>query len=102
MKKISLIALFALMMTVVSFQGTSQENNNSEIVIIRMVEYYSGDLGRIVVTPPQGNSYEVELDNITQRKLKSTFGENAELLQNELKKWRNRGFQTISMSTNGD
>lgn len=88
MKKISLIALLTLMMTVVSFQGVAQENS----VLIVGVKTPSDFTLRIV------NPDNKETENTYKYKNDSFYI----LLKKELDHWMNSGYKIVDSSTAGD
>lgn len=93
MKKLSLIALLILMMTVVSFQGFTQE-----VVYIEVYEYtHKNDTPKIVTITPDNEVEITPLIKISYSTKKDEVG-NAPVIKKELEKWIQKGFE-IKTST---
>lgn len=90
MKKISLIALLTLMMTVVSFQGKAQEVSS---VIITGITY--GGSIRIEIIRPD---YTVEKKEFSRKENANFFVE----IKRELDEWMNKGFYIDKTNSNSE
>lgn len=90
MKKISLIALFALMMTIVSFQGKAQEVST---VIVSGRIYGSGSVYVETIKP----DYSVELKEYDRKEEKNLLVE----IKKELDFWIEKGFTIEKTNSNG-
>lgn len=99
MKKISFIALLALMMTMVSFQGKAQDKE-PETVIIRVCEFAINVKSQILVIEPDGNINKISLEKVTSSKYEESMTNNAIVLQKEINKWRKQGFIISGMTSN--
>ena|SRR5690554_2516604 len=104
MKKISLITLLALLMVMVSFHGRTQ-SNSKEVVVIRSWETYgsalAGRKGEMVIVKPNGEKEIKALEKGLVNKYGETAGENATIMQVEILKWLEEGFEITSFSTDG-
>jgi hypothetical protein len=90
MKKISLIALLTLMMTVVSFQGKAQEVSS---VTITGFSWSNHTKYKIEIVKPQ---YEVET-----KEFKAKDGNFHALLKQELDVWLKKGFKIVESNSSG-
>ena len=97
MKKISLIALLMLMMTVVSFQGKAQEIE-SETVIIRLIENYTRKDGVMSVTHAGKTNEYSDLPSLSTRNIQKSGDENAVILEQEINRWKKQGFQVTELA----
>lgn len=96
MKKISLMTLISLFMTVISFQGFTQE-----VVYIEVYEYtHKNDTPKIVTITPDSEVEITPLSKTSYSTKKDEVG-NAPLIKKELEKWIKKGFEikTSSFST---
>ncbi len=98
MKKINLIALLILMMTMISFQGKAQ-GNESETVIIRLIENYTMKDGMMAVTHEGKTDVIKDLPSLNPKNIQKSGDENAVLLEQEINKWKKKGFQVTQLST---
>lgn len=90
MKKIRLIAFFALMMTVVSFQGKSQE------------------ISSVTITGFSSNNhtkYKIEIVNpdytVITKEFKDKDGNFHALMKQELDVWLKQGYKLVESNSNG-
>ena len=96
MKKISLIALLTLMMSMLSFQVLTQENP-TKMVIIRVVEGHGIKTGFVTIDS-DGKTSKTALQkghdvDITAK--------NGLLIQQELEKWKREGYKITQLATSG-
>lgn len=96
MKKLSLIGLLTLMMTVVSFQVKAQEVN-PQTVIIRAFEH-NRKSSKMVVTSPDGATKSIELSNVDLNSFEGNES-NSKIMQSEINKWKRKGFSIDGLST---
>ncbi len=99
MKAINLIALFTLIMTMISFQGITQDKE-PETVIIRVCEFSINVKSQILVIEPDGNVTKLLLEKVTSNNYEESMVNNAIVLQKEINKWRKQGFIISGMTSN--
>lgn len=88
MKKISLFALLTLVISMVSFQGFTQE-----VVYIEVYEYtHKNDTPKIVTITPENEVEIVPLSKMSYSTKKDEVG-NAPVIKRELEKWIKKGFE---------
>lgn len=90
MKKISLIALLALMMTMVSFEGRTQEISS---VTITGFSSNNHTKYRIEIVKP---NYDVEI-----KEFKDKDGNFHALMKKELDLWLKQGYKLVESNSNG-
>ena len=92
MKKVSLIALLALMM--ISFQGIAQEGSS---VIIRITTSVSDRISSEILTvDSEGNTYKTPLKTTEVNNYNIHQEYNTILIQKELNKWLSQGYKIVS------
>lgn len=96
MKKISLITLITLMVTMISFQGMAQEVK-SETVIIRTLEIWKKS-SKMVVTSPDGTTKSIELSNVDGVSFEGNES-NSVIIQSEINKWKSKGFSIDGLTS---
>ena len=96
MKKINLITVLLLLMTVVSFQVSAQ-NVLPQTVIIRTFEA-SKKNSSMVITSPNGSIKSVELANVDIISFEGNK-DNSVIIQSEINKWKSQGFTIDGLSS---
>lgn len=96
MKKINLIAVLILLMTVVSFQVSAQ-NTQPETVIIRTFEANKKS-STMVVTSPDGSIKSIELTNVDIVSFEGNQ-DNSVIIQSEINRWKSQGFTIDGLSS---
>lgn len=84
MKKIKLLALTIIALTIVGFTDVKAQ----EFVMIRAYEAIGGSNSKMITTTSDGNSVETELNMGIIKKAK----ENSSLIHNEIDSWVKKGF----------
>lgn len=98
MKKICLITLLTLFMMVVSFKGKAQ-NVDPETVILRVCEFATNVKSQILVIEPDGNLNSLLLEKVTSSNYEKSMVKNAQVLQQEINKWRKHGFEISGITS---
>jgi len=98
MKRLSLITLLTLMMTMVGLQGSAQ-SNNPESVVLRVCEFSINVKSQILVVEPDGQVNKLLLKKVTSSNYEETMMDNALVLQKEINKWRRQGFEISGMTS---
>jgi len=96
MKKVSLIALLALMM--VSFQGMAQEKDPQTVIIRVFEQHIRGTVSQMVITSPDGTIKSIELTNVNLKSFEGNEG-NSVIIQSEINSWKNQGFSIDGLSS---
>ncbi len=95
-----LITFFAILSTA----STNAQSNNKEIVIIRALEIYNPNAkytGEMVVIKPDGEKYILQLNKGRITNFGEDAGVNGVIIQKEIMKWVNDGFEITSFSSDG-
>jgi hypothetical protein len=95
MKKISLIALLTLMMTVVSFQGKAQDKEPQTVIIRAFESFREGS--KMVTTSPDGATKSIELTNVDIVSFEGNES-NSVIIQSEINYWRSQGYSIDGLS----
>lgn len=98
MKKVRLIVALTAMMMTISVQVNAQENE-SEIVIIRLMEDNLISNGVMVVTHAGKTTKTLDLPALNQKNLIKSEDDNAIILEKEINQWKAEGFLNITMSS---
>ena len=98
MKKLSLIAMLTLLMTMLSFQSFAQDEVKSQTVIIRMGELMNSFSGSLSVIQPDGSIVSQELNKLNLKSLDVGLQNNSSMLHTEIDKWKQKGFVISGIS----
>lgn len=94
MKNIKLIVLAATAMLFLGIGNVNAQENNPQTVIIQVFPDLDGAklTPLLLVISPDGNSYEVSMNEVSVKTKKTATIDNLKILQKEINKWKNEGF----------
>ncbi len=94
MKNVKLILVAVVAMLFLGVGNVSAQEKEAQTVIIQSYPEAHGTklTSLLLVIDPNGNSYEIPMNEMTVKNKKAVWIDNLKILQKEINKWKNEGF----------